>query len=224
MANFEIEIKSLLGDREKAEELIEKMSLNDLDFKKLGQHKQLNHYFKEGNLQKLREKLSPLLPDEQKEILEKLIEQAKEYSIRTRQADDKVIFVMKISVDETSSSNGTARQEFESEVKVSLEELDKMLLDSNFSYLSKWSRERQEFIYMGCNVTVDKNAGYGYLAEFEKVLDNESQSEETKNELRKIMEDLGIEELDQGRLARMFDHYNKNWPDYYGTDKVFSID
>jgi hypothetical protein len=38
------------------------------------------------------------------------------------------------------------------------------------------------------------------------------------------MQELGVDELAQDRLARMFAHYNQNWPDYYGTDKTFTIE
>ncbi len=37
------------------------------------------------------------------------------------------------------------------------------------------------------------------------------------------MNKLKCEELAQDRLERMFEHYNKNWPEYYGTEKVFLI-
>jgi hypothetical protein len=30
--------------------------------------------------------------------------------------------------------------------------------------------------------------------------------------------------LAQERLERMFAHYNQNWPEYYGTTKVFIIE
>ena len=34
----------------------------------------------------------------------------------------------------------------------------------------------------------------------------------------------GLVELDQDRLARMFEFYNSNWEDYYGTDNVFIVE
>ena len=44
------------------------------------------------------------------------------------------------------------------------------------------------------------------------------------SQLRKIIGDLEVEELDQARLERMFAFYNANWRDYYGTDKVFVVE
>jgi hypothetical protein len=38
------------------------------------------------------------------------------------------------------------------------------------------------------------------------------------------MTELDVVELEQDRLARMFSFYNANWPDYYGTEKVFIIE
>jgi hypothetical protein len=38
------------------------------------------------------------------------------------------------------------------------------------------------------------------------------------------MSEIGLVELPQDRLARMFEYYNNNWEDYYGTEKVFNIE
>ena len=224
MPLFEIEIKSLLGTKDQADLLIEKLKNTDPNLQILGRHSQLNHYFTGGDLKLLYENLNSHINEEKKVNFQELVSKAKEYSVRTRLADDKVIFVMKLSVDDTTSSNGTARLEFESIVNLSLDELDAILLNSGFIYQAKWSRDRQEFTYKGKTVTIDKNAGYGYLAEFEAVIDDVSKTEETKNNLRSIMSELGVAELNQDRLARMFDYYNHNWQDYYGTDKVFTIE
>ena len=73
-------------------------------------------------------------------------------------------------------------------------------------------------------VCLDRNAGYGYLAEFEKVIEDEGAVSTARAEIELAMRELDIEELPQDRLERMFSHYNQNWPDYYGTDKVFVIE
>jgi predicted adenylyl cyclase CyaB len=214
MANYEVEIKSLIGDKSKTDELVTKMKQNDKDFVSHGMHKQLNHYFIKGDLDRLRQKLDLTLP----------FKNVKDFSVRTRWADGKVLLVIKATVDDTTSSNGTARQEFESEVNLKLEELDQILLDCGFEYQAKWSREREDYSYKGLNVSVDKNAGYGYLAEFEKVIGDQTKADETKKLIRDLMSELGIAELPQDRLERMFAHYNQHWQEYYGTDKTFSIE
>ena len=49
MSQFEIEIKSLLGSKEKADELKKKLKELDPNLKLNSQNKQLNHYFIDGN-------------------------------------------------------------------------------------------------------------------------------------------------------------------------------
>jgi predicted adenylyl cyclase CyaB len=224
MKSFEIEIKTLLGAKKNADALIRRMKKIYPKLESFGMHTQLNHYFEGGDLKVLAEKMKGHLPPDKQKELEKIIKKVKDYSLRSRNADGRVIFVMKLAVDDTSSSNGTARLELESPVALSLEELDQIFLDCSFKYLSKWSRERQEFKYKDYNVTVDKNAGYGYLAEFESILNHAGDAEVAKTNLRKAMAELGVEELNQERLARMFDYYNTHWEEYYGTDKVFNIE
>lgn len=222
--SIEVEVKSLLGNAGNATKLIEKMRLADPGFSEISKHKQLNHYFVGNSLKNLLETLGTYLPAEKKNELEKLVSKVKDFSVRTRLADDKAILVIKASIDDTTSSNGTARIEFESEVNLSLDELDKLVLESGFNYQAKWSRERQEFKFKDLKVSVDKNAGYGYLAEFEKVISDQQQAETVKAAIRKLMVDLGVQELSQDRLARMFDYYNANWQDYYATEKIFNIE
>lgn len=211
MPSYEVEIKSLLGGKAKADELLKKMQ-SDPSFRSLGLHNQLNHYFINGDLNCVCEKLKLDLSSD-----------LKNFSVRSRQADNKVILVIKAAVDDTTSSNGTARREFETEVNLTLDQLDQILLGCGFKYQAKWSRERQDFKYKDMNVTIDKNAGYGYLAEFEKVIEDQNQVEKIKTVIRDSMQVLGLAELAQDRLERMFDYYNKNWQDYYGTEKTFTI-
>jgi predicted adenylyl cyclase CyaB len=224
MATYEIEIKSLLGDQKNALDLVAKMKETDPGFISRGKHKQLNHYFIKGDLQKLRQKLESHLPDDKAKQFDEIASRAKDFSVRTRWADGLVLFVIKATVDDTTSSNGTARQEFETEVDLKLEELDQLLLDCGFEYQAKWSREREDYHYKGLNVTVDKNAGYGYLAEFETIIEDPAQAEVAKTKVRQIMSQLDVKELDQDRLERMFKYYNEHWNEYYGTDNVFNIE
>lgn len=224
MDSYEIEIKSLLGGKGKADELKNKMRAADPQFVEIGSHKQLNHYFVGGNLNRLFENTKDVVEKNQQIKFKEIADKAKDFSVRTRWADGKVILVIKASIDDTTSSNGTARLEWESFVDKTIEELDQLVLKSGFRYQAKWSRQRQEFKYKGASVSIDKNAGYGYLSEFEMVVDDKNKADETKSLLRQMMQELGIDELPQERLARMFDYYNKNWEQYYGTEKIFNVD
>jgi adenylate cyclase class IV len=131
---------------------------------------------------------------------------------------------VKASIDEGTSANTVKRMEFEEPVAITLEDLDALLLTAGFTYQAKWSREREEYAYKGASVCLDKNAGYGYLAEFEKIVHNEEETDTVRMEIDELMSELQVFELDQDRLARMFAHYNANWPEYYGTDNVFVIE
>jgi len=224
MAHFEIEIKSLLGEKANADILVERMRELDPAVSIESQNKQLNHYFHKGNVQDLYKKVEYLFTGEQHDKFKKIVERGEEFSVRTRQRDDEVLLVIKASVDEGTSSNTVRRMEFEEPVEVTLDELDSILLDAGFEYQAKWSRERQEYLYKGINVCLDKNAGYGYLAEFEKIVASEEMADEAHKEINLLMDELNVVELEQDRLARMFAFYNENWRDYYGTDKVFVVE
>jgi predicted adenylyl cyclase CyaB len=224
MARYEIEIKSLLGDEQNATSLIEKMCERDPSCKKVSQNKQLNHYFEGGDMDVLFAKTKKFFSKEEQERFEDIVRRGSDFSIRTRQKDDEVLLVIKASIDEGTSANTVSRLEFEEPVDASLDELDELVKAAGFSYQAKWSREREEYAYRGANVCLDKNAGYGYLAEFEKVIDDEGAVSAARDELLSLMTELGVAELPQDRLERMFAHYNQNWPEYYGTDKVFVVE
>lgn len=221
---YEIEIKSLLGGEEKATALIAKMKELDSDVKLLGESTQLNHYFVGGDALKIFTNIAPHVVSEKIEAFKKVLYEGKNISVRTRKSNDRILFVVKASIDDTTSSNGTARIEFETDTPaLSLDDLDTLLLDAGCTYQAKWSRDRKEYSFKDIVVCIDRNAGYGYLAELEKIVQNGEEAEKVKQDLREMMQTLGIEELPQDRLERMFAHYNKHWPEYYGTENIFTI-
>jgi adenylate cyclase class IV len=225
--SYEIEIKCLLGGKEAADSLRAKLQERDANLKLLRTNKQLNHYFTGSGLHELLPVLGQRVAASEKKRFEEVVRAAKAYSLRTRwiEGEPGVRIVIKAAVDNTTSANGTARIEFDSIVPGihSLDELDKLLLGAGFHYEAKWSREREEYQFLDAHVTIDKNAGYGYLAEFEIVATDASRAEETKKHLRAMMAGLGVEELDAARLERMFAYYNIHWPEYYGTEKIFIV-
>ncbi|MDP2648635.1 MAG: CYTH domain-containing protein [bacterium] len=135
-----------------------------------------------------------------------------------------MLLIAKAAVGDDSSENGVARMEFEEEVSLSLQELDDLVMSAGFKYQAKWSRAREEYVCRGTNVTLDKNAGYGWLAEFERIVGDPAAVDEAEREIRALMDELGVEELPQDRLERMFSHYNEHWQDYYGTEKIFVVE
>ena len=223
MQTFEVEVKSLLGSEENVQILRERMKQVDSATTLTSRNKQLNHYFVGATLQDLAVAITPYVSVEALENLQQLAKNPKDFSVRTADRDGKVLIVAKVSVGSDSSFNGVARLEFEEKVNLTLEELDNLLLACGFRYQAKWSREREEYLCRGVAVTLDKNAGYGWLAEFEKIVKDESQLEAARKEVRALMEQCGVQELQQDRLERMFAFYNAHWGEYYGTEKVFTI-
>jgi adenylate cyclase class IV len=224
MAHYEVEIKSLLGDKENADRLLARMREQDPGTTLVSKNAQLNHYFYGGDVTALVANVRDLFGSEAQEKLDRMVAMGKDFSVRTRDKDGTVLLVLKASVDEGTSANTVSRLEFEEPVALTLAELDQKVLDAGFGYQAKWSRSREEYAYKGTNVCMDKNAGYGYLAEFEKVVSGEDMVADARREIEALMGELGISELPQDRLARMFDFYNQNWPEYYGTEKVFTIE
>lgn len=224
MAHYEVEVKSLLGPKVNADALKQKLCTLDPAAACVAESRQLNHYFHDGDIRALADAAHPLFGGEAQQKLAQVIERGDHFSVRTRQKDDEVLLVIKASVDEGTSENTVSRLEFEEPVDLSLEELDALVQSAGFSYQAKWSREREEYHYKDMTVCIDKNAGYGFLAEFEKLTDDESHITAIKKDILAAMAELGVEELPQDRLARMFEHYNENWPTYYGTDKTFIIE
>ena len=224
MSHFEIEIKSLLGEKTAAEDLVAKMQTLDPALAKTGENSQLNHYFTGGDIQALFKATEHLFTGAQHDKFQMIATRGSDFSVRTRQKDDEVLLVVKASLDGGTSANTVSRLEFEESVAISLAALDQLLLNAGYTYQAKWSRDRVEYTYQGIAVCIDKNAGYGYLAEFETVTDDESSLSAVRAKLVALMTELGVAELPQDRLARMFAHYNTNWAEYYGTEKTFTIE
>jgi predicted adenylyl cyclase CyaB len=220
---YEVEIKSLLQTEENAQKLRDKLAQQGIG--QTNKYSQLNHYFlTNGDFAKLEQALLPLFSDEKKETLKKILEEGKSHSIRTREMNGEVFFVVKASVDDTTSSNGIQRMEFEEKVNVSMDELDAILEKAGFDYQAKWSRKREEYSKDDFYITIDKNAGYGYVSEFEINTEKEAELSDAKQRILDFMKELDLEELSQERLERMFTFYNENWRDYYGTEKVFNVE
>jgi adenylate cyclase class IV len=224
MAHFEIEIKSLLGTKDAADELVKQMRKFDGSLEIIGRSTQLNHYFTDGDIHELFAAVEHLLNNEQRGKFKMIAERGSDFSIRTRQKDEEVLLVVKAALDGGTSANSVSRLEFEEAVELTLAELDEILLASGYTYQAKWSRSRVEYKYKDITVCLDKNAGYGYLAEFETVTLDEASLPQVRATLEARMAELGATELPQDRLARMFAHYNEFWPDYYGTEKTFNIE
>ncbi len=226
MHAYEVEIKVLLGTPEAKDAFMKRVSESFPNLSHSYSESQKNHYFEWGNLLHLFGTFREYISSEEATSLHTLSKEAKSFSVRTRGTPTQTIIVVKATVNDETSSNGTARIEWEVDLApMTLEEMDAKVLQAGFSYQAKWSREREGYnLNENTVLCLDKNAWYGYLTEFERVIDDASLVDSTRTELLAIIESLGYAELDQARLARMFDFYNKNWNDYYGTEKVFTLE
>ena len=223
-AKYEVEVKSLLGEASAAEALRAGLKKIDPSCTLLTSYTQLNHYFEGGDPERLAKMLAPHLPPETVERMWQIV-RGEKISVRTREMNGIAKIVMKASVGNDSSENGVVRMEIEEPTKgLTFDDLNTRMLTAGYRYQAKWSRAREEYRIHDISICLDKNAGYGYLAEFEKVIDDPMHADKVRKEIDKLMRALGLVELPQDRLERMFAYYNKHWPEYYGTDKVFSVE
>jgi adenylate cyclase class IV len=227
---IEVEKKVYLGTRPKAE--LFRQKLLKMGAIPAGQENQLNHYFVGGRPLLLAcTPISPLASDPKYNCVANYITQAK-ISVRTRKINaDPVLLVLKGSF--VNPENGTARREVEVPLLypsngapvMSMEDAARIVCGvACYTVQAKWSRQRETFQYGSITITLDKNAGYGYLAEFELMVTDAEAIAGAEKYLRLTLKDFKLKELAADRLARMFEFYNAHWKDYYGTDKVFEVE
>jgi adenylate cyclase class IV len=220
---IEVELKALVNNHNK-EALLNALN-KDYTFE--SKEIQLNHYFEfqySEALIHLRHALTPYLSQEMDKQLETAL-LSDNLSIRTRQINtDKVLFIVKYSIEDNNSANGNVRKELEVEIDTDLYTLDNLLLSSGLTYASKWSREREiyrnytnSFNHLVC---VDTNAGYGQLVEVETMVSKPEEVPPNKELLYKVLDYLGLDELDSVLLNEMFKFYENNWEKFYGTNKL----
>lgn len=220
---YEIEIKSLLGSQQKADELLALATQRDPSTKLIDQQEQLNHYFKDGSLGDLIQHLANQLTEAQKQMLYDIQERAKHINVRSRQKNGEVLLIAKGSLDDISASHSHQRMEYEEPINLTLDELDKEIEASGWKPEAKWQASRRLYATMGLTMELIFTPGYGYVAEFEKIVHDESDRQSAHQHLINIMESLGAPELPNDRLERMFAYYNKHWQEYYGTDRIFTV-
>ncbi len=224
--SIEVEVKSLLENMvhvefvKKLNELLD-VSLEDSE-------SQLNHYFIDGSKIELLDALKICFNESNYQKIKQLFDSDGKLSIRTRQITQldgftQTLFIAKISLGDDSSQNGIVRREFEEAIPLSIDVLDELILSCGYKYQSKWSRSRDTYLANDITICVDKNAGYGLLVELEKVVNDQAQADAAKSEIYKLLSLLGLAELPQDRIERMFKYYNKNWEHYYGTENIFVI-
>lgn len=223
---FEVEVKTLLGSREAAKAFVAKLQDSDGSLKESARSNQLNHYFdSNGDREKVATAVSPFLNANDLVAFRQILGQAKSFALRTRDADGNVLLVIKAAKGDGDDQHALERLEGEyATTAPDIDTLDEAIRSAGYDFLSKWSRERVEYGYKDYTVCIDKNAGYGYIAELEKVVPSSEEAETAREEILAELATLGAEELSQERVGRMFAYYNEHWPEYYRTDKTFTVD
>lgn len=221
---YEIEIKSLLGSQAASDALMKQITKRDPKLKLISEQKQLNHYFHGGNLTELIGVIKQHLSTEQIAAINEIATTAKHVNVRTRQKNGTVLLIVKGSLDDTSAAHSHQRMEFEAEIDLTIDELDDLVLSSGWQLEAKWQAKREIYEALGLTIDLMFSPGYGYVVEFEKVVSDESDRTAAHDQVIAVMESLGVRELPNDRLERMFAYYNEHWPEYYGTDRVFTIE
>lgn len=228
MNQTEIEIKCLLGSQENADIFLEHLEKYGIDMSiPVKPQRQLNHYFAWWEIMSIYDHLSSSMPIAQQEQLHHICMYGRNHSVRTRSILpwDHTLLVIKSSTWDDSSHNGVTRLEFEYHFpEMSLEELDRIILNLGWEYLSKWSRIRTNYHVENITISLDQNAWYGYVAELETMLEPGEKITDAESRIRVFMDKLGAHELSQEKIEQMFAHYNQNWADYYGTSRTFDMD
>lgn len=221
---YEIEIKTLLGSKEKSDELLAEVMRRDPETKLVSKQKQLNHYYHGGNLADLAAGVVSHITPEQMAAISDIAGRAQNINVRTRQKNDTVLLIVKGSLDNVSAAHSHQRMEFEAPINLPLQDLDALVESTGWQLEAKWQADRKIYETMGLTLDMIFTPGYGYMAEFEKVVAADEDRESAHQKLVDTMESLGTLELPNPRLERMFAYYNEHWRDYYGTDKVFVIE
>lgn len=220
---FEIEIKSLLRSRKEMDAFLSR--LDSLNPKLISTTKRYNDYYIKGDFDKLLTNIKPFLSEEELLKLSDILLQGKNHSIRAKSIDGEVSIVVKSASGNSNGHNGTARWEFEAKVpSLEFNQLNQIFLDSDFEIQARWSQTREDYVCNDISISTSFSPGYGYIVEFEKTTEDFANANKLKNELEKFMHELNLQEVTENKLDRMFQYYNKNWNEYYETDKVFFID
>lgn len=145
-------------------------------------------------------------------------------SVRSEQINDgRATLIIKASLA-GSSENGSSRLDLEAPTSMGIEELDAALEECGIEVRCKWSRIRHIFYFVdgGISVFLDKNAGYGWILEADKIA-HESEIDATKSELAQFLAKHNCHQLESDRLDRMRQFYERNWQTFYKTDNHFVI-
>lgn len=139
--------------------------------------------------------------------------------LRIRRTDNEALIVLK---------KGWMHDDDREEIEVKVDrkdflQLDKIFKALGYKYDTKWYRKRKEYKYKNFSITIDYNAGYGWVTEIERTV-RAGGEEKAKKEILDIAKEIGIKPASKALFDKMYKYYKKNWPHYIKTKSTFDID
>ncbi len=101
--------------------------------------------------------------------------------------------------------------------------LDEVFCSLGYKYDTKWYRKRTEYKYKNFSITIDFNAGYGWIAEIERTV-QPGNEEMAKKEILSLAKEIGLKPATKELFNKMYEYYKKNWSHYIKTKSTFDID
>lgn len=220
-----IEVKIRLKSEIEISDLLAKLSQKDQNFELVKKESQKNNYFVNVDLGALTANLNDFLDLSEQEILKEIMLYAAHVSISTREIDGEIVILRIISSNGSKETvTNDLKNKFEKEITLSLDELDRLIINSKGIFKAKWSRHTAIYKFLDYTVSIDKNAGYGYICEIEKVVELEIDEENVLEEINKLINELSHSPLEKSELDRMFEYYVEHWEEYYETEKTFELE
>lgn len=139
--------------------------------------------------------------------------------LRIRRTDKEAYLILK-----KGWMHSDCRDEIEIKVARSdFKKLDEIFVSLGYKYDTKWYRKRLEYKLEDFNVTIDFNAGYGWICEIERVVNTGGEGK-AKKDILDFSKKIGIKPTPQILFDKMYKFYKKNWRHYYDTKDTFNID
>jgi adenylate cyclase class IV len=223
--NSQIELKFCVKDEIEITNLLTEFSRRDLSFEMVKKETHKNHYFINVDIGALIANISGFLNTVETDELKELMVLSNEMSVRTRELNsERVFLIIKTILINQDQNFGNLRDEFEKEINITLDELDRLIINSKGIYQAKWSRTRVCYRFLDYTINIDKNAGYGYIVEIKKANTKLENQSETIIEINDLIAQLGFTPLSKEKLDKMNSFYNDHWIEYYDTDKTFDVE
>lgn len=115
------------------------------------------------------------------------------------------------------------REEIEIKIdRKDFQKADKIFTSLGFKYDTKWYRVRKEYRYKDFNISIDFNAGYGWIAEIEKIV-RKGHEEKAKKDILQLARIVNIKPASKSLFDKMYKYYKNNWPYYFDSKTTFDI-